>query len=114
MAKLIISEKQFRSIKKMMIERELLNEQTKDEIKQVQQKLKDCFGAYLGKGGPNKDGVDGLCGDKTKAAIEQYTSYRFVTENDVKPEENKPKDTEIKPEESGVDLLDVSTTDNLA
>lgn len=114
MAKLIISEKQFRSIKRVMVERQLLNEQTKDEIKQVQQKLKDCFGAYLGKSGPKKDGVDGLCGDKTKAAIEKYTSYRFVSETDVKPEENKPKELEIKPEESGVDLLDPSPTDNLA
>ena len=107
MAKLIISEKQFKNIKKIIIERELLNEQTKDEIKQVQQKLKDCFGAYLGKGGRNRDGVDGICGDKTKTAIEQYTSYRFVSENDVKPEENKPED-------SGVDLLDAPATDNMA
>lgn len=46
---------------------------------QIQQRLKDCFNANLGKSGPNKDGVDGIAGDRTKNAIETYTSYRFDT-----------------------------------
>lgn len=79
MAKLIISEEQYKKIKRMIIESQLLSEQTKDEIMQVQQKLIDCFKADLGKSGPKKNGVDGICGNKTKTAIEQYTSYRFST-----------------------------------
>ena len=77
MGKLIVTEKQYKKIKNLIIERAILNEQSKDQIKEVQQKLKDCFQADLGNSGPNKDGVDGICGDKTKLAIETYTSYRF-------------------------------------
>jgi hypothetical protein len=80
MKKLILSEKQYSRIKNFIIETEILNEQTKDEIMQVQQRLKDCFQADLGRSGPNKDGVDGICGEKTKAAIEKYTNYRFNSE----------------------------------
>ena len=62
-----------------MIVKRVLNEQLVNVVntpKQIQQKLSDL--EYdLGTSGPNKDGVDGICGDKTKLAIETYTSYRF-------------------------------------
>ena len=77
MKKLILSKKQYNNLKNVIIERSILNEQTKDEITQIQQRLKDCFNAALGKGGPNKDGVDGILGIKTKTAIETHTKYRF-------------------------------------
>jgi hypothetical protein len=77
MKKLILNKKQYDNLKNVIIERSILNEQTKDEITQIQQRLKDCFNAALGKGGPNKDGVDGILGIKTKTAIETYTKYRF-------------------------------------
>jgi hypothetical protein len=77
MKKLILSEKQYSRIKNFIVETAILNEQTKDEITQVQQRLKDCFQADLGNSGPNRDGVDGICGEKTKAAIEKYTNYKF-------------------------------------
>jgi len=77
MKKLVVSERQYKKLQNIIIERAILNEQTADQIKQVQQRLKDCFKADLGKSGPNKDGVDGIAGDKTKIAIETYTKYRF-------------------------------------
>jgi hypothetical protein len=77
MKKLILSKKQYNNLKNVIIERSILNEQTKDEITQIQQRLKDCFNAALGKSGPNKDGVDGILGIKTKTAIETHTKYRF-------------------------------------
>jgi hypothetical protein len=79
MKKLVLSEKQYKKLQNISIEREILNEQSKSEIMIVQQRLKDCFNAQLGKSGPNKDGVDGIAGDRTKNAIETYTAYRFDT-----------------------------------
>lgn len=83
MKKLILSKKQYSKLKNIIIERSILNEQTQDQIKQVQQRLKDCFNAALGTSGPNKDGVDGIAGNKTKIAIETHTKYRFDQEKDV-------------------------------
>lgn len=84
MKKLILSEKQHKKLKNIIIERVILNEQTVD---QIQQRLKDCFKADLGTSGPNKHGVDGIFGDKTKNAIETYTKYRFdQVENDKQNE----------------------------
>lgn len=77
MKKLVLNEKQYKKIQNLIIERGILNEQTRSQVMIVQQRLKDCFQAELGKSGPNRDGVDGICGDKTKNAIETYTSYRF-------------------------------------
>ena len=77
MKKLVLNEKQYKKIQNLIIERGILNEQTRSQVMIVQQRLKDCFQAELGKSGPNGDGVDGICGDKTKKAIETYTSYRF-------------------------------------
>ena len=79
MKKLILSEKQYKKLQNIIIEREILNEQSKSDVMQIQQRLKDCFNAQLGKSGPNKDGVDGVAGDRTKNAIETYTAYRFDT-----------------------------------
>jgi hypothetical protein len=96
MKKLILSEKQYSRIKNFIVETAILNEQTKDEIMQVQQRLKDCFQADLGKSGPNKDGVDGICGEKTKAAIEKHTNYKFdskVASDD--DEENKGNEGDL-------------------
>jgi hypothetical protein len=83
MRKLVVSERQYKKLQNIIIERAILNEQTADQIKQVQQRLKDCFKADLGTSGPNKDGVDGIAGDKTKIAIETYTKYRFDQSKEV-------------------------------
>jgi hypothetical protein len=77
MGKIKLTEDQYRRLKDNLIESSILNEQTSDQVMQVQKKLKDCFNAYLGTSGPNKDGVDGIAGKNTKNAIEKYTSYRF-------------------------------------
>lgn len=77
MRKIQITEKQYETIKQNLIESTLLNEQSRNQIRDVQKRLKTCFGAYLGKTGPNRDGVDGIAGKLTKQAIERYTSYRF-------------------------------------
>jgi hypothetical protein len=77
MKKLVLNEKQYKRLQNVIVEREILNEQTRSQVMIIQQRLKDCFNAELGKSGPNKDGVDGIPGDKTKNAIETYTSYRF-------------------------------------
>ena len=77
MRKIISNEKQYNKLQNIVINRGIISEQTKSQIMIIQQKLKDCFNADLGTTGPNKDGVDGIAGDKTKNAIETYTKYRF-------------------------------------
>jgi hypothetical protein len=77
MKKLILNEKQYNRLQNIIIDKAIISEQTKSQIMIIQQKLKECFSAYLGTSGPNKDGVDGVAGDKTKTAIETYTKYRF-------------------------------------
>ena len=77
MKKLILNEKQYNRLQNIIIDKAIISEQTKSQIMIVQQRLKECFGAYLGTSGPNRDGVDGVAGDKTKTAIETYTKYRF-------------------------------------
>ncbi len=77
MRKIQITEKQYETIKQNLIESTILNEQSRSQVMEVQRRLKTCFGAYLGKSGPKRDGVDGIAGDLTKKAIEKYTSYRF-------------------------------------
>ena len=72
-----LTESDLVNIVKKVINEQLVNVvDTPKEIKQIQQKLVN-LGYDLGPSGPNKDGVDGICGDKTKLAIETYTSYRF-------------------------------------
>jgi len=77
MKKLILNEKQYNRLQNIIINKAIISEQTKSQIMIIQQRLKECFSAYLGTSGPNKDGVDGVAGDKTKTAIETYTKYRF-------------------------------------
>jgi hypothetical protein len=77
MSKIKLTENQYKRLKNNLIESSILNEQTKSQIMIVQQRLKDCFNAYLGTSGPNEDGVDGIAGENTKNAIEKYTSYKF-------------------------------------
>jgi hypothetical protein len=81
MKKLILNEKQYNRLQNIIINKAIISEQTKSQIMIIQQRLKECFSAYLGTSGPNKDGVDGVAGDKTKTAIETYTKYRFEQNN---------------------------------
>lgn len=92
MKKLVLSEGQYKKLKNTIIERSIINEQSKSQIMIIQQRLIDCFGANLGKGGPNKDGVDGIAGDKTKLAIETYTKFRF---DGSKPDEVTTDDSNL-------------------
>ncbi len=51
--------------------KEILNED--ETIRKVQELLKQKgYGALLGKTGPNKDGVDGVLGPSTRAAVREY------------------------------------------
>jgi hypothetical protein len=77
MKKLILNEKQYNRLQNIIIDKAIISEQTKSQIMIIQQRLKECFNAYLGTSGPNRDGVDGVAGNKTKTAIETYTKYRF-------------------------------------
>jgi len=77
MKKLILNEKQYNRLQNIIIDKAIISEQTKSQIMIIQQRLKECFSAYLGTSGPNRDGVDGVAGNKTKTAIETYTKYRF-------------------------------------
>jgi hypothetical protein len=81
MKKLILNEKQYNRLQNIIINKAIISEQTKSQIMIIQQRLKECFNAYLGTSGSNKDGVDGVAGDKTKTAIETYTKYRFEQNN---------------------------------
>jgi len=77
MKKLILNEKQYNRLQNIIIDKAIISEQTKSQIMIIQQRLIECFNANLGTSGANKDGVDGIAGDKTKNAIETYTKYRF-------------------------------------
>jgi len=69
MSKIKLTENQYRRLKDNLIESSILNEQTSDQVMQVQKKLNSCFNAGLTE--------DGIAGENTKNAIEKYTSYRF-------------------------------------
>ena len=69
MSKIKLTEDQYRRLKDNLIESSILNEQTSDQVKEVQKKLNSCFNAGLTE--------DGIAGKNTKNAIEKYTSYRF-------------------------------------
>ena len=56
-------------IGEQMVEKPLQFGDRGDKVMELQNKLKS-IGANLGKGGPNKDGVDGRFGDLTKKALE--------------------------------------------
>jgi hypothetical protein len=54
-------------------------ENTADLIKQIQTVLKTKYNANLGTSGPNKDGVDGVWGPKTLAALEEVKKKKTLT-----------------------------------
>jgi hypothetical protein len=76
MSKIKITQQQMRKLQESLNE-SVIVEQTLDQVKEIQSRLKKCFNANLGNSGPNKDGVDGIAGKLTKQAIEQFTDYRF-------------------------------------
>lgn len=69
MSKIKLTEGQYNRLKDNLIESSILNEQTSDQVKEVQKKLNSCFNTGLTE--------DGIVGKNTKNAIEKYTSYRF-------------------------------------
>jgi len=71
MSKIKLTEGQYNRLKENLIESSILNEQTEDQVRQIQEKLNSCFNAGL-----TPDGIMGL---KTKNAIENFTSYKFST-----------------------------------
>jgi hypothetical protein len=99
MKKIVLNETQYKRLKNIIIERSILNEQSKDQVMQIQQMLKDRFNADLGKSGPNKDGVDGIVGDRTKNAIEKFTEYRF--------EKSEPENDEKQTDDQNSSLNDL-------
>ena len=109
MKKLILNEKQYNRLQNIIIDKAIISEQTKSQIMIIQQRLKECFAAYLGTSGPNRDGVDGVAGDKTKTAIETYTKYRFEQNDnsknsDVISDLVKNPDVDVKKQETLVFL----------
>lgn len=62
MKKLELTEAQYKRLKNNLIESTLIQEQSKNEIMDIQSKLNKCFNAGLN--------VDGICGPATKNAIE--------------------------------------------
>jgi len=66
MKKIQITEDQYRKIKDYMIESAILNEQSKQEVTDIQNRLNKHFNAGLK--------VDGISGPKTIQAIKQHLS----------------------------------------
>ena len=74
-----LTESDLVNIVKKVINEQLVNVvDTPKEIKQIQQKLVN-LGYDLGPSGPNKDGVDGYIGRRTRKAIKD-----FQTKNNIK------------------------------
>ena len=64
MKKIVVTEGQYNKLKDYMIESAILNEQSKSEVKDIQNRLNKHFNAGLT--------VDGIAGPKTKEAIKQH------------------------------------------
>ena len=64
MKRIQITEQQYKKIKDYMIESAILNEQSKEEVTDIQNKLNKHFNAGLK--------VDGISGPKTIEAIKQH------------------------------------------
>jgi hypothetical protein len=64
MKKIQVTESQYRKIKNYMIESEILKEQTKTEVMDIQTRLNKHFNAGLD--------VDGIAGPMTKQAIKKH------------------------------------------
>lgn len=110
MKKLVLTETQYKKLQNVIVETSLLNEQSKNQIKEVQRRLKECFGAYLGTTGPRKDGIDGVCGPLTKEAIEKYTSYRFDGKTKDNPNSDQDNLEKWNPVVGGSDMSDLLAT----
>ena len=64
MKKIQVTESQYRKIKNYMIESAILQEQSKNEVMDIQNRLNKQFNAGLD--------VDGISGPMTKEAIKKY------------------------------------------
>lgn len=64
MKKIQVTESQYRKIKDYMVESAILNEQSKSEVMDIQNRLNKHFNAGLK--------ADGIAGPLTKAAIKQH------------------------------------------
>jgi hypothetical protein len=62
MRKIELTEEQYNRLQENLVESTILAEQSKNEIMDIQGRLNQCFNAGLT--------VDGICGPKTKNAIE--------------------------------------------
>jgi peptidoglycan hydrolase-like protein with peptidoglycan-binding domain len=68
MGKIKLTEKQYSKLKDNLIESVILNEQSTNEVRDIQSKLNKCFNAGLS--------VDGICGPKTNDAIKKFLGIR--------------------------------------
>lgn len=59
---------------------DILNEQSSEETTKIQQLLKQKgYGKLLGTSGPNKDGIDGVYGNKTVEAVKKFQSDNKIS-----------------------------------
>lgn len=70
------------------------NDEGKQSVEDIQKKLKEK-GYYLGKYGPNKDGVDGVMGPLTKKAYKEEYGVDFESDGEDGVEEIE--DSDLKP-----------------
>lgn len=81
--KYLISERQLSNLQQNLLEAPLGGgmEMTKDEIISLQKSLKKTeFGNLLGNSGPQKDGVDGIFGPRTKGALQKFQDKNKITD----------------------------------
>lgn len=63
-----------------------------ENVKCIQKALiKAGFGSFLGKGGPNKDGVDGLFGNQTKKAVQEFQKKNGIRPTGFVGDQTAPK-----------------------
>jgi hypothetical protein len=68
MSKIKLTEEQYSKLKDNLIESVILNEQSSNEVGDIQSKLNQCFNAGLT--------VDRICGDKTNNAIKKHLGIK--------------------------------------
>lgn len=68
MSKIKLTKEQYSKLRENLVESALIMEQTNDEVRTIQVSLNKCFNAGLAE--------DGICGDKTKNAIEKYLGIK--------------------------------------
>lgn len=64
MRKIQITEEQYSKLQDTLVETTILNEQSANEVREIQSKLNQCFNAGLT--------VDGICGPNTNEAIKKH------------------------------------------